>query len=142
MRLINADKLAELHPEIADLLVEAETVDAIVLPYKPGDNMWYIATEDGYKIKMYDEVIHGVAYYGDGRFEMISADGEHSTVGEHYCCISIEQAKEVRQKMLSQLTLEDVEHSIKFGRKCSPKEWEPFLEEVKELFLKKVDSLS
>ncbi len=142
MRLIDADKLAELHPEIADLLVEAETVDAIVLPYKPGDNMWYVATEDGYKIKMYDEVIHGVAYYGDDRFELISKDGEHSDVGESYCCISIEQAKEVRQRMLSQLTLEDVEHSIKFGLITSPMDWDPFLQDIKELFLKKVDSLS
>ena len=126
---------------MADLIAEAPTVDAVVLPFRPGESCWYVEPENGYRIKKYDEKISGVAYFGGDWFEVISSDGEFAPVGEPFCCVSMEQAMEVRQRMLSQLTMEQMDYSIRVGHKHSPSEWAPFLEEIKELFLKKVDSL-
>ena len=141
MRLVDADKLSKLHPEIADLLNEAPTENAIVLPYNPGDSMWYIGTENGFKIKKYKEVIRGVAYYGDGKFKMISEDGEIFEPGGPCCCLSIEEAEVTRAKMLEELTYEEIRESIRCGYKTSPLEWEPFLQEIKDMFLKKIETM-
>ena len=105
MRLIDADAIISDNPEIMETLRNTPTVkNAVVLPFMPGDDLWYLDEDDGYRVKCYadDDIIdkiHGVAVYKD-RFEIIGSDGLSYPAGEIYSCTSEAEAITMRKKIL------------------------------------------
>lgn len=105
MRLIDADAISTDNPEISETLRNAPTVkNAVVLPFMPGDDLWFLDEDDGYRVKCYadddkNEKIHGVAVYKD-RFEIIGMDGLSFPAGKIYSCTSKEEAFTLRRKII------------------------------------------
>ena len=105
MRLIDADTIITDNPEIMETLQDAPTVkNAVVLPFMPGDDLWYLDEDDGYRVKCYADddkcdKIHGVAVYKD-RFEIIGLDGLSFPAGKIYSCTSEAEAVAMRKKIL------------------------------------------
>lgn len=105
MRVIDADAIITDNPEILESLRNTPTVkNAVVLPFMPGDDLWYLDEDDGYRVKCYAEEderdkIHGVAVYKD-RFEIIGSDGLSYPAGEIYSCTSEAEAHALRRKII------------------------------------------
>lgn len=74
------------------------TVD---LPCKPGDDFWWV-DEDTLEIHHEKGGIKGVVVYLDKPVEIIDADGERSETGTCWCCLSLEEAETIREKMLQE----------------------------------------
>lgn len=105
MRLIDADAITTDNPEVLEALRNAPTVEnAVVLPFMPGDDLWFVDEEDGYRVKCYadeyeSDKIHGVAVYTD-RFEIIGLDGLSFPAGKIFSCTSKEEADALRKKII------------------------------------------
>lgn len=108
------------------------------LPFMPGDNIWIVDTEDGYKVKRTEDTILGVVCLGEHDYRIMSADGEIFPDGEAGVCGTKARAEEIREEMLSNITFEQICNSVKYSSKNSPEEWEGFKKDVKKLFLEKV----
>lgn len=105
MRLIDADAIITENPEVIEALRNAPTVeDAVVLPFVPGGDLWYVDEDDGYQVKQYTDerdCISGVAVFAD-RFEIIGYMGDIYEAGKDFSCTSKEEANEVRRKLLKE----------------------------------------
>ena len=82
------------------MLLEAPAVDAVVLPFLPGDDLWYVDDEDDYKVKPYDDKVLAVAYFGGNRFRVVHKGGMFIP-GEGNLCTSKEEAEALRDELLS-----------------------------------------
>lgn len=107
MRLIDADAITTENPEVLEALRNAPTIkNAVVLPFMPGDDLWFLDEDEGYRVKRYadedeNEKIHGVAVYKD-RFEIIGFDGLSYPAGRVYSCTSKEEATALRRKIIKE----------------------------------------
>lgn len=142
MRLIDADELTVQYPALADILTQTpEVKNAVVLPFMPGDVLWYVDEYDGYRVKIFDDDIHAVAVYRN-RYEVISSDKEIFPLHELKCFLTEEEAVHYREKLLSELDLEHMLRSIKSSNRQRPKEWSEFVDAMKSQFLANVEALS
>ena len=107
MRLIDADAITTENQEVLELMQNAPTVkNAVVLPFMPGDDLWFLDEDDGYRVKCYaeedeSEKIHGVAVYKD-RFEIIGFDGLSYPAGKMFSCTSKDEAYALRRKLIAE----------------------------------------
>lgn len=105
MRLIDADAISTKNPDVIKALRNAPTVkNAVVLPFMPGDCLWYVDDEDGYKVKPYEgkgDTVLAVAYFGGKRFKVVHSGGMFIP-GEGNLCTSKEEAEALREELLKE----------------------------------------
>lgn len=70
------------------------------LPFKPGDDMWYVC-EESLEIKCEKGGIAGIAFMADGEIKMVNRDGLVFSIGEEDCFPSYEMVLE-RKKALQE----------------------------------------
>lgn len=75
----------------------------MVLPVKPGDDFWWIDSKT-FEIHHEKGGIKGVVIYEDGPSEVIDRDGERCKIGTPWCCVSLEQAQEIRSELMKIFT--------------------------------------
>ena len=94
MRLIDADVLKELCGEdIAALIDSVPTVDAVVLSFKPGDDIWAVDEEQG-RIYCEEGGIKAVAVCKDGKVLMVNKDGLTFEPGKNGVFLTKEAAED------------------------------------------------
>lgn len=105
MRLIDADALLSGNDSdviSVEAIKNAPTVDAVILPCKPGDDYWWIHDNETLDIECDKGGIKAVIVYED-HFGMIDVDRECLNLHTEWSCLSREEAEKLREKLLVRL---------------------------------------
>ena len=145
MRLIDADAIVSDDPNVIEAINKAPTVEnAVVLPYKLGEQLWEADEEDWFKVKPYKDKrdrLAGIAVFDDGSFEIITGDRSMFPSGDGGTCATKGEAEAYREKKLSELTFDEMCQSINYSSRGKPETWEDLRSDFIECFRKKVESL-
>ena len=111
MRLIDADALKKVcNSDIAALLDATPTVDAVVLPFHPGDDMWFVDEEQNNRILCEEGGIRAVLIGKDRKPLMVNKDGLTFKAGKEGVFLTKEAAEDyvkAQEEVLSWVSLEN-----------------------------------
>ena len=72
-----------------------------MLPFKPGDSLWGLDEDNGYRIEEYPGDIEAVIVYTDNKFRILAKGGIILEPGGMLSCTSREQAETLRNELIS-----------------------------------------
>ena len=76
----------------------------VVMPCKPGDDLYWVDDEDGeWHVKRTEKGIRGVIVYRDGIFQLMTSDGEIEDIGTRWTYLKREDAVDSLKKALERM---------------------------------------
>ena len=89
--------IQQLEAQVAEYEKAISDGRMVELPCRPGDDLYWLCDECGWKIKCHKNAISGVVVRGNGSFAVIADDGVEE-IGDRWSHLTEESAKEWLEK--------------------------------------------